>query len=822
MLIPNTDILRNYRSQGESKPDSGATKAEVEDGEIEDAKMADVPLADRTAQKPSDTKATPSQRDSPAAQIAETQASANREQTSSEKDVTSARGAHPEADLPARPQAPASPAASQATSRISDSGRPANVPKRPEPERAPSSAQNTRAQAQGPHRFNREDKLPPRPDLLEDRRDRHQDYPRGGRFGGDHDYPRPFDPAMGDVRPYPRIDREYPRQPMDEPFRSFPHRDGRPPRDADWPDRPGRLRPDVREGPANVRSVPPTHPDRAGMIDDHSEGFRRGESGRQDRDDRRNLQPRALSPPRMEPLGRPERFPADDRRAANFAQSHARNEDMPTGPRSERYGRPSMDGADSRDTVTGIDMNHGRLRQPEPPTDVPSGPRGRNNAGRGGRNAAGLQHSQGPPASGAMAPTERQPPIGPGRQGLRNAPDQSTTTGPPSPGPEKLDTSGIHPDRLKVLQQQPQDNSYGGGQRSHHASSPASIVPPSGPRSGLGPPSGPAAMPRGPPSGPGFGGERGRGDKRFAGINNMLQQSGGTPDRGPGPTIRGRGANRQSGAMNAPSPQAARPPTPGAQEDGGRGGSASQGRPDLLAGRSSGAPYGEEDGPSRSRPGGSRGEPAEESSAESRRSQRFSSGTHPHDRERERDRDRERRGGEEEGSRSSSRREEHRDRNRDYERERSRRSDAGGAPGGPREERYESREASRRGPGAREDNRRRRDREEGSDIAPSNQEHEGRLRPPSSLGGQGPPPPPPPPLAGAEDDRRWGGGRELRDRDRERNRDRPRERDYHREGAPSGPHRKRNRPGDEGGHGDGGGRGGMRMGNESKRPRRGA
>ncbi|GLA25298.1 THO complex subunit 2 [Aspergillus niger] len=811
-------------SQGEAKPESGATKAEVEDGEIEDAKMADVPLADRTAQKPAETKvSSTSQRDSPAtsAQGTETQASANREQNSNEKDVASARGAHLEADLPARPQAPASPAASQAASKISDSGRPANVPKRPEPERAPSGAQNARAQAQGPHRFNREDKLPPRPDLLEDRRDRHQDYPRGGRFGGDHDYSRPFDPAMGDGRPYPRGDRDYPRQPMDEPFRGFPHRDGRPARDADWPDRSGRLRPDAREGPPNVRSVPPTHPDRAGMIDDHPEGFRRGETGRQDRDDRRNLQQRALSPPRMEPLGRPERFPADDRRGANFAHPHARNEDMPTGPRSERYGRPSMDGADSRDTVTGIDMNHGRLRQPEPPTDVPSGPRGRNNAGRGGRNAPGSQHSQGQPAAGAMAPTERQPPTGPGRQGLRNAPDQPAPTGPSSPGPEKLDTSGIHPDRLKVLQQQPQENTYGGGQRPHHGSSPASIVPPSGPRSGLGPPSGPAAMPRGPPSGPGFGGERGRGDKRFAGINNMLQQSGGLPDRGPGPTIRGRGANRQSGAMNAPSPQSARPPTPVAQEEGGRGGPASQGRPDLMAGRSSGAPYGEEDGHPRSRPGGSRGEPAEESSAESRRSQRFSSGTYP-ERERERERDRERRGGDEEGSRSSSRREEHRDRNRDYERERSRRSDAGGAPGGPREERYESREASRRGPGAREDNRRRRDREEGSDIAPSSQEHEGRLRPPSSLGGQGPPPPPPPPLAAGEDDRRWGGGRELRDRERDRNRDRPRERDYHREGAPSGPHRKRNRPGDEGGHGDGGGRGGMRMGSESKRPRRGA
>ncbi|OOF92138.1 hypothetical protein ASPCADRAFT_56041 [Aspergillus carbonarius ITEM 5010] len=813
-------------SQEASKPESGPTKAEVEDGEIEDARMIDVPMVDRTAQTPAETTdAVTSQRDSTTTEprAAEAQPLTAREPTSSDKDITTARGAHPEGDLPPRPVAPVSPAGSQPVSKGLDVGRPANVPKRPEADRTPSGAQNPRTQAQGLHRFPRDDKLPARPDLLEDRRDRLQDYPRGGRFGGDHDYPRQFDPAMADGRNYGRLDREYAsRPPMEEPFRG-PHRDGRPPRDGDWPDRSGRLRPDAREGLANVRTGPPTHPDRAGMIDDHPEGYRRGDIGRQEREDRRTLAPRALSPPRIEPLGRPERFSAEDRRSGNFPHSHPRNEDMPTGPRSERFGRPSMDGADSRDPVTGIDMNHGRLRQPEPPSDVPSGPRGRNIVGRGGRNAAGLPHPQASPANGPMAASERQPPTGPGRQGLRNAPDQSPATGPPSPGAEKLDTSGIHPDRLKVLQQQPQENAYSGSPRSQHAPSPAAIVPPSGPRSGLGPPAGPSSMPRGPPSGPGFGGERGRGDKRFAGINNMLQQSGGPPDRGPGPAIRGRGANRQAAAMNAPSPQSARSQTPVAQEDGGRAASSAQGRPDLMASRSSGAAYNEDDSHPRNRLGGGREAAEDAGSTESRRAQRFSSGaTYPQDRdrERERERDRDRRGGEEETSRSSSRREEHRERTRDYERERSRRTDV--AAGANREERYESREASRRGPGAREDNRRRRDRDEGSDIAPSNQEHEGRLRPPSSLGGQAPPPPPPPPAAGTEEERRWGGGRDLRDRDRDRTRDRPRDRDYHREGGGGGPHRKRNRPGDEGGHGDGSGRGGMRMGGENKRPRRGA
>ncbi|PWY79112.1 hypothetical protein BO70DRAFT_362892 [Aspergillus heteromorphus CBS 117.55] len=773
--------------------------------------MADAAMATQKQVETADSAAPGRDSTATEPQATEAQSSVTRGQASSEKDNTSVHTTQIEADLPSRPQPPASPAGSHTPSKISDTSRPASIPKRPEIERGPSGIPNPRSQPPVPPRHHREERLPPRPDLLEDRRDRLPDYPRGGRFGGDHDYNRPFDQPMGDGRNYGRLDREYlPRPPMDEPFRGPPHREGRPPRDVDWPERPGRMRLDAREGPPGARSGPPTHPDRASMIDEPerpAEPFRRGDPGRPDRDDRRPLPPKALSPLRVEPLGRPERperFP-DDRRTANYSQPHSRTEDMPTGPR-ERFARPSLDGPDSRDPAPGIDMNHGRLRQPEPSSDVPLGPRGRGVPGRGGRMVPGLPPS-GPasPATGPPSSTERQPPTGPGRQGLRNGPD-SPASGPPSPGGEKLDNSGIHPDRLKGFQQPTPDTPYNAGPpRPHHPTSPAAIVPPTGPRSGVGPPAGPSSLPRGPPSGPGgFGGERGRGDKRFAGINNMLQQSGGALDRGPGPSIRGRGANRQSSGMNAPSPQSTRPQTPVASDDGTRSGPLSQGRP-------SGSSFGDEDGPPRNRLGGGR-ELLEDTGAENRRTQRFSSGaTFPPDRERDqgRDRERERRGGDDDGSRSSGRREDLRDRTRDYERERSRRSDAGASAS--REERYESREASRRGPGAREDNRRRRDREEGSDLAPTSQENEGRLRPPSSLGG--PPSQGLPPLVvpGPEEERRWGGGRDPRG-DRDRTRDRPRERDYH---------RKRNRPGDESGP-DGSGRGGMRMGSENKRPRRGA
>ncbi|GIK00401.1 THO complex subunit 2 [Aspergillus viridinutans] len=840
-----------FKPPSSAEPEGGprhevTKKSEVEDGEIEDAKMADVSAkdtetSDQAAQKRAEEAEVASRQgeESTVTQPHETTSS----QPTSEKPVASTE-AQTEVELPSHPRGSDSPAASQTATKASESGRLPNVPRRPESDRAPFSSPNMRPQSQIPSRPFRGDdgRLPLRSDLMDARRDRQSDFPRGGRFG-DHEHSRSFDQPGPEGRSYGRLERDFPpRTPADEPFRGPPYRDGRLTREADWPDRPGRLRgsPDSREAPSS-RSVPPgpqTHPDRADLIQDHPErggdGYRRGEQMRQDKDDRRALQTRALSPPRADLPNRPERFPPNDRRFLSHPQARSRYDDTPTGPRNDRQSRAPMEAPEPREP--GVDMSHGRLRQPEPTSDIPSGPRGRNPSGRGGRTASGLSHAT--PSSPAGAP-DRQPPTGPGRQGMRGAPEQPSSTGPSSPKIEKLDASGIHPDRLKALQQQATEDTFGGSPRSNQSPSPASTVPPSGPRSGLAPPSGPSATNRGPPSGPGFGGERGRGDKRFAGINTMLQQSGGPGDRGgPGPQIRGRGANRQS-SMGGPSPQSTRPGTPGASEEGSRSGLSSQGRPDLLTGRPS-ASFTEDDGPSKGRLGGGRSEPVEETESESRRSGRASNDRErererdrDRDRERDRERERERRGGpDEDGGRSSSRREE-RERVRDFERERSRRGDTGGTVS--REERYESREASRRGAGSREENRRRdrREREENPEFGPGSHEHEGRLRPPSSLGGAPPPPPPPPPpLPGnAEEDRRWGagggggnGGREVRDRDRDRNRDRVRDRDYNRDGASGGPHRKRGRPGGDDGPGEGGGgggRGGMRMGGESKRPRRG-
>lgn len=745
--------------------------------------------------------------EAPSAATAPVQPEISRE--SAEKLVEPAVGVHAEAER--TPLSRVSPShTSRSSSRAAERGRHSNPPDRLDTERHSSGTPNTRSQPHGPNRLPRhaEARLPMRPDLLDNRRDRRHDFHRGGRYN-DLDHSRSFDQSTNETRNHGRLDREFPARPLaDEQLRAPSYRDGRGPRDPSWPERSGRLRapesfqgrPELdrttREGPPGPRSGPSTHPDRMDLIEDRPDRMgdgRRGEMPRPEKNDRRSL-PSTLSSPKVELPNRPERFPGEDRRSANFTQPSPRRDDLPTGPRSDRPPRGPMEPPSSVP-----DMNHGRLRLPEPPSDIPLGPRGRNASGRGGRSMSGVQHPSQSPFSSPSGPMERQPPTGPGRQGMRNVFDQSSPAAAMPSAPEPIDTSGIHPDRLKVMQQQ-QPNE-GGYKRSHQPPGPP-IVPPSGPRNTQTPSAGPSPITRGPPSGS-FGGERGRGDKRFAGINNMLQQSLGPADRGPGTTIRGRGANR---AMNAPSPQATRPQTPASvAEDSDRPTSTTQGRPDLMAGRS--GSHADTEGHSRSR--GGRTELIDGAASEPRRPLRQSSSSNFPDRERDRERERERRGDEE--GRSSGRRDEYRERTgtRDFERERSRRSE--GSANVSREERHESRESARRGGGVREENRRRerRERDEGPEAGHNSHEHEGRLRPPSSLGVVPPPPPPPPPFPpgpGPQNDRRWSGGH---DRDRERTR--MRDRDYNRDNAP---HRKRGRPGgDEGGA--------MRQGGENKRPRRG-
>lgn len=645
----------------------------------------------------------------------------------------------------------------------SRAGRQPDIPKRPEP------AMNPRDVARLPRHT--ENRLPSRPDLMDDRRSRHSDFNSRSRQGAGPDHARSFEgPGPGsDSRGHGR-DRDFGmRPPLDDPMRGPPYREGRPPRDAEWGSDRSRSRPDSfhgRDAPARGE-VMPDFPDRP------ADGPRRSDAVRSEKDDRRAYPSRPLSPPRSDLPTRPERFP-NDRRSGNFNPA-TRHEDFPRGPR----GATERSGGEP-------DMQHGRLRGPEPILDVPSGPR----AGGKGRNARNAPtHAPAPSVSNGRIPTpDRQIPTGPSRQSGRGAQDQPPAT--PSQASEPVESAGIHPDRLKQLEGDTQQ------------APPTTMTPPSGPRAS------------GQQGGRGPGGDRSRSDKRFAGINNMLQQTnGGGVDRGvASPPVRGRGANRQSNSSNMASPQAPirAPQGPAGADESGSARNRPESRTELMG-----------DAPT---PDNRRG-----------------------GRDRNRDRDRERRG--DDASGGNSRREDRRDRGRDSDRERSRRSDIGGSGGGSggggsggggggtsRDDKDRDRESLRRAPSSREEMRRR-DRRDRGDDGPSDtsgpaaagsgsaNEPEGRPHQTSSIGAPPPPPPPPPPLPTDDNSpRRWGSGgdrgnrSEHRDRERERRGERGRDRDHHRESG--GGHRKRGRPNPEDNNGEGGGRG-ARMGGDNKRPRRG-
>ena len=355
---------------------------------------------------------------------------------------------------------------------------------------------------------------------------------------------------------------------------------------------------------------------------------------RNDRDDRPNLDIRR--PPEDIPRSRSSRH--DDSRP-------------PTGPRTDRPGETALlsSGDRFRDTLRGgppsnippADLNHGRLnqdyngshRQAESQygrltsgPEIPSGPRLPNgtpatsNRG-GGRNASGSQphiSTQQPPLMQNPMPSPTVPgrgaPTGPslGRAPLRdpthfNRPPSAPSSTPATPVTETPDVAGIHPDRLKAIQG-PETSvasvpNVSAPNPVHGANpmlpSPVSAPPPAAPR---GPnntqPSSPLGPPRqGPPTGPSFANDRNRSDKRFAGIQNVLQQAGapnGLDRSNQGASIRGRGG-RPHNPMNhsSSSPATSGPPTPQTARH-----ETFPNRADLFAGRSSGPgtpQHGEED-----------------------------------------------------------------------------------------------------------------------------------------------------------------------------------------------------------------------------------
>ena len=368
--------------------------------------------------------------------------------------------------------------------------------------------------------------------------------------------------------------------------------------------------PDRRSEP--LRHDPYSHPGRSS----------RGPSPKRD-DDRRIHRDDNL---------REDRPPVDGRRAADealrlsqprYEESHA-----PTGPRT---GRPSgmlptnptdrfRDSMKASTLLPVVDSSHGRLshdstnggRQSESQygrlnssPDIPSGPRLANGnhppPNRGGRNVSAPQphlNTQQPllasQGSNPAAPVpDRQTPSGPSMRGSPRKPPPftqpiSTSSAPPTPVAQSPETAGIHPDRLKAIQGSdatPTENATanrGPRQAPPPMALPAS-GPPRGPNNHLPSPVTQSPTNRGPPTGPSFPNDRNR-DKRFAGLQNVLQQAGSpaVPERsGQGASIRGRGGRANN--VNIPSPIMPGPPLPNLPRQDGP-----TPRGDLFAGRPNG------------------------------------------------------------------------------------------------------------------------------------------------------------------------------------------------------------------------------------------
>ncbi|KAI9793668.1 MAG: THO complex subunit 2 [Peltula sp. TS41687] len=502
----------------------------------------------------------------------------------------------------------------------------------------------------------------------------------------------------------------------------------------------------------------------------------------------------------------------------------------PTGPRVDRsfrisgqdnsnsaFDRPRDLFSQSAPPITQpVELNQGRLnqdsgfatRQPDPnygrlnPTpEIPSGPR-RNVPGRvGSRTASAVSH---PSPTVQMDGRNQLPPhsLHQERSGLSSNsrvghrsdsgqldyPQSGHSTAPQTPVTESVpnDLAGVHPDRLKSLQRANEAPSNYGRPTAPHIETATpttsntynnvqSTSPPSGPRGSqqqqLPSPVGPSPVARHPPTGPASVNDRNRGDKRFAGIQTVLQQAGsssaGTPERSAnerGTNIRGRASRSNTNGIGAPSPHSG-PPTP------------VNGRSDYSFSRPNNAMIGTPEEDSRSvtatnsrngrtrdddnRDGGvdlMRGRPGRYRSSRSQSPHRGEHGNNNSRREREREHDRDR----------VPRRDDHRDHR-----------SGGTGPG---------RDDNRRG-GVRDDlgrDRDRRDRMVAENNNHSNNNNSGGGPGQASWGGT---------TSGAPNTNerrsgeliRSGGGRDRtregdRDRDRDRERD-VRDRDHHRHGS---------------------------------------
>ncbi|KAH3906630.1 THO complex subunit 2 [Parastagonospora nodorum] len=334
--------------------------------------------------------------------------------------------------------------------------------------------------------------------------------------------------------------------------------------------------------PSPSADGPTVNPARAALINQADHG--RDEPSRNDREPRRDRGMRPQSPRGEDRRG--ENRHVDDRPLPPY---HGRN-DLPREPQDER----------------GLPPPHsiGRDRREEPVASTPTGPRsGRNEPG----SAAGTSREMFQPRSARSTaqdpnygrlnqPADPAPPSGPrgsyntpnvdtpslSRSGERPHPQSQPPTPTPPSGPASSQAAGIHPSRLDNIQR---DNI----QRAPPGPALQTNMPnaPSGPRgTGRGPQNVlPSPVNRGPPTGPAANdrGPRG-GDRRnpLGAINSVLTQNAPAPESGSNgraplppqnPPVRGRGASRANGPVDAtggtssPMPPPSHSSTPNARAD---------------------------------------------------------------------------------------------------------------------------------------------------------------------------------------------------------------------------------------------------------------
>ncbi len=390
------------------------------------------------------------------------------------------------------------------------------------------------------------------------------------------------------------------------------------------PDRAALIQGNQNSGRGLPPSNPPDRRSEASRHDNHSHPGRSSRGPSPKRDDDRRI-------PRDDGL-REERPPVDGRRPVDdpsrLGQPRYEEPHAPTGPRTGRP--PSVLSVNQNDRFRdsmkastlppAIDPSHGRLshdsshngRQSESQygrlnssTDIPSGPRLANGnhppPNRGGRNVSAPQphlNTQQPllvsQSSTPAAPAQdRQTPSGPSMRGSPRKPPQfnqpiSTSSAPPTPVAQSPDAAGIHPDRLKAIQGSGSATIESAPANRGPAQAPPPMAmpapgPPRGPNNHLASPIAQSPTNRGPPTGPSFPNDRNR-DKRFAGLQGVLQQAGSSavPERsGQGASIRGRGGRANNVSM--PSPITPGPPVQNLPRQDGPAP-----RSDLFAGRPNG------------------------------------------------------------------------------------------------------------------------------------------------------------------------------------------------------------------------------------------